>query len=81
MSDFSSRTQAEQEILLALVKSLSLEFHIALTTHCVSKTTWISPPSPSLLELISNTLPVLQLCSATRAEYGSQWPLENKLLS
>lgn len=42
MSDFSSWTQAEQEILLALVKSVSLDFHTALITHCVEKkTTWI----------------------------------------
>lgn len=71
MSDFSSQTQAEQEILLALVKSLSLEFHIALTTHCVNRITWTFLHL-LLLELISDTLPVLQLCSATRAECGSQ---------
>lgn len=58
MSDFSSWTPAEQEILLALVKGLSLDFHTALITHCVEKkTTWtfFFP----LLELISSTLPVL----------------------
>lgn len=33
MSDFSSWTQTEQEVLLALVKSLSLEFGIVLITH------------------------------------------------
>lgn len=62
MSDFSSWTQAEQEILLALVKGLSLDFHTALITHCVEKkTTWtfVWFFFFSLLELISSTLPVL----------------------
>lgn len=41
MSDFSSWTQTEQEVLLTLVKSLSLEFGIVLITHCLkNKVTW-----------------------------------------